>query len=278
MKIINGQEVTAKLSAALRDIARLTGFSEKDVIKSEAGAILKTWAGRTKVAKPAQIELRARRRVLHDMGLTKTSTVGGITINVGTRALAGRVWVRTNGNRGTGRPYKLAGQQSFSGDAFVPMNNHWKNGTWTDIQEAWQDSGSAMKRAMPMAQASAGLARQSVIQIGDDLGIKLESLPGGGISAAGIAKARAAMASDGKRYINGLAQQKEEKEAGRYFVTLIQRLPYWPKMGMDRILAGVLGGRVGLYRRTFADGAYKSIEASARNYPWMKTRLQGLAA
>ena len=271
IKVINGQEVTAKLSAALKDIARMTGFSEKQVTLGEAGAILKTWAGRTKVASPQVIEYRSRKRALHDLGFTKKSGVGGITINTGTRGAAGLVWVQTQGKRG--KPWKLAGKQDPQSLGFAPNNFHWKNGTWIDIQEAIADSAAAIKRENQKGQASAGLARQSVIQIADAAGIDLTRIAGGGISPAGIAKARRAIASDGNSYVNGTASQTEEKEAGRFFITLVNSLPYHAKAGMDATLAGVIAGRTGLYRRTFQNGAYKGIQSAARSYPWIRAQL-----
>jgi len=168
MKIINGPQVTAQLSAGLKDIARLTGFSEKVVTKGEAGAILKTWAGRTKVAKPAQIDYRARKRALHGLGFTKTSEIGGITVNTGTRAQAGRMWVKTAGKRGKG--WKLAGRLDPHTFQFTPANYHWKDKDWIDIKEAAIDSELAIKRETQLGQQSAGLARQSVVQIADKLG------------------------------------------------------------------------------------------------------------
>lgn len=180
IRVINGQEVTAKLSAALKDIARITGFSEKQVTLGEAGAILKTWAGRTKVAGPQVIEYRARKRALHDLDFTKKSGPGGITINTGTRGAVGRMWVETQGKRG--KPWKIAGKLDMQSFGFAPANFHWKKGTWIDIQEAAQTAASGIKRENAKGQASAGLARQSVIQIADAAGIDLARIPGGGIS------------------------------------------------------------------------------------------------
>lgn len=271
MKILNGPEVTAQLSAAMKDIARLTGFSEKDVTKGEAGAILKTWAGRTKVAQTDKIDLRSRRRVLHDLNLTQASAVGDITVNVGTRATAGLVWVKAAGLKGKGRPFRLAGVQGFTGSPFTASNRHWKSQDWTDIQSATQNSQVGLKRAMPLARQSVGLSRQSIIQIADKAGIDLSIIPGGGISPSQVSKARGATASNGRNYQNGTAQQQEE--TGKYSITLINTLPYLDKIGMPRTLAGVIAGRVGLYKRTFTDGAYKGIQSSARNYPWMRVNL-----
>jgi len=274
MKVINGPEVTAKLSAGLKDIARLTGFSEKQVTKGEAGAILKTWAGRTKVATRDKVEYRARKRALHDLGYTKAgrdAAPGAITINTGTRGLAGRLWVKTQGKRG--KPWREAGVMNVKTFGFSPRNFHWKDEDWLSIERALVDSENAIKKATELGKSSAGLARQSVIQIADKLGVDLAKIPGGGISPAGIAKARLAMSSKGQRYINGTASETEEKNAGRYFVTLINSLPYHAKAGLDRTLAGVLAGRVGLYRRVFGNGAFKSIQAASRSYPWMRAYL-----
>lgn len=271
IKAINGAEVTAKLSAALKDISRITGFSERTVTLGEAGAILKTWAGRTKVASKPAIEFRARKRALHDLGFTKKSGVGGITINTGSRGMAGFVWVQTQGKHG--KPWKLAGKQDTQSLGFSPANVHWKNGTWTDIQEAVADSSASIRRRNQEGQQSAGLARQSVVQIADALNIDLAKIPGGGISPSGIAKARQAIASNGKQYTNGTGAQTEEKEAGRYFVTLVNSLPYHAKAGMDSTLAGVIAGRAGLFRKTFQTTAYRGIQSAARNYPWIRAQL-----
>lgn len=274
MKVINGPQVTAQLSAALKDIARLTGFSEKVVTKGEAGAILKTWAGRTKVATRDKVEYRARKRALHGLGYTKAGSgaaPGAITINTGTRGIAGRVWVKTAGKRG--KPWREAGVLNVKTFAFQPRNFHWKDSDWSSINKAVVDSELAIKKATELGAASAGLARQSVVQIADKLQIDLTRIPGGGASPAAIAKARLAMASNGQRYINGTGTETEEKNAGRYFVTLINSLPYHAKAGLDRTLAGVLAGRVGLYRRTFANGAFKSIQGTTRSYPWIRAQL-----
>lgn len=269
MKILNGPEVTAKLSAALKDIARLTGFSERDVTRGEAGAILKTWAGRTKIAQPEQIDVRSRSRVLRTLGLTSATEPGEADINVGIRGPAGLVWMKTRKGK-----FKLAGVQSFDGKKFTPANRHWTEDDWTTIRGATEASAFNLAKAMPLARQSAGLARQSIVQIADMAGINLATIPGGGISPAQVQKARQAVSSTGVKYQNGTAQENRS-QAGSYYLTLINSLPYLNGKGlnMGRTLAFVLAGRVGLYKRTFANGAYKSIQSAAQNYPWMRTNL-----
>lgn len=271
VRIINGPQVAAQMSGAVKEIARMTGFSERQVTLAEAGSILKQWAGRTKMARPDQIDLRTRVKVLHALGLTKSDPAAGrkVTINAGRRGTAGLVYFLTNHKQ---RFFRVGGVQGFDGSAFNAAKGNWDNKTGANIRDAVADSGAALRKAIPMARKSAGLARQSVVQIADDLGIRLENVPGGGASTAAIAKARAAISSSGRYYVNGLAAEHEQ--AGKsYFVTLINRLPYHAKAGLDATLAGVLAGRVGLFRRTFANGAFKSIAAAAHNYPWIKTAL-----
>lgn len=290
IKVLNGPEVAAKMSAALKDIARLTGFSQKVVTKGEAGAILKTWAGRTKVAKADAIDNRTRRRTMRNLGLTSTESVGDITVNSGrNRRAFGQMWVKTqgttrlvNGAVKTYRPWRVAGQFDMNGQTFTPgaggyatgpKQVHWKDDTWAAIMATASAVKLALGKQIPLQRQSAGLARQSVIQIADSAGIRLESVPGGSLSAAGIAKARKAIASDGRRYTNGTSLEKHEHESGRYIITLINSLPYHAKAGLDQTLAGVLAGRVGLFRRTFQTAAYKGVNSAAKNYPWIRARL-----
>lgn len=269
-RIINGPQVAAQLSAAIKDIARLTGFSERQVTLAEAGSVLKQCAGRTKTANPAQIDVRTRVSILRRLGDTRSGqsadSTGMTTINAGRRGIAGLMWVKT------AKTFKIAGVQSFDGQKFTPANRHWKDEDWITIKSTQSGASQFLAKAMPLARQSAGLARQSWVQIADAVGIRLEDVPGGGASPGAIAKARGALNSSGRYYVNGTATEQEQA-AKSYFVTLINRLPYHAKAGLDTVLAGVLAGRVGLYRRTFANGAFKSIAKSAHNYPWMKVFL-----
>src|SRR4051812_18051805 len=95
--ILNADEIAAKFSESIRTIAKLQGFSERTVTLAEVGVVLKTCAGRTKVAKPDAITRAARLRVLRGLGFTKADGPGSVTINAGIRGHAGRVWFRTDG-------------------------------------------------------------------------------------------------------------------------------------------------------------------------------------
>lgn len=274
---LDASKVVKSYGSALRRLSQLTGFDQRAVLLGEAGIILKTWAGRTKVATQAKTDQRSWRHILNKAGLDVTGSggtkVGDITVNAGIRGPFGRVWVRTRSGKsgqygGPGR-FRLAGVISEHGQSFRPMNYHWKNATWTDIQELVEDVAIQARKKIPAGRRAAGLARQSVIQIADALNIDLERVKGGGtLSAQGIAKARAALATNGQRYDNGkgFVSGNEVKSA----VTLINNLPYGTNAGMDRTLLYILNGRQKYFEASYANGAFQTVKGIAKAYPWMR--------
>lgn len=272
---LDASQVMADYSQALRRLAQLTGMDQRQVLLAEAGAILKTWAGRTKVAKTEDADRRTRIAVIGPRGLelSKASEPGDVSVNMGVRGSFGRVWVRSPYKRhhdakaGT-RPYRLAGVIDAKSLSFRPMNYHWKTGTWVDITEAVADVTSKLRSKIPKGRRATGLARQSVIQIADRLGIDLNAVKGGGISAAGIAKARKALATTGIQYQNGTGNS--EGDGIKSTVTLINNLPSGVKQGMDRTLLGIINGRQKFFQQSYAKGAFDTMTRTARAYPWLR--------
>lgn len=265
---LDASQVTRAYSAALRQLARLTGFDQKQVLLGEAGIILKTWAGRTKVATQADADRRSWVHILGKRGLDLGTArePGDISVNIGQRGPFGRVWVRTKKGK-----FRLAGQIDKNSYAFRPMNFHWSRGTWIDIKEAAADVAFQARKKIPKGRRAAGLARQSVVQIADSLGIDLLTVKGGGsLSAAGIAKARAALATTGRAHKNGSGSVLGDRE--KTVVTLINRLPYGIPQKMDRTLLGVMAGRAKFFEKSYAKGAFDSMAQSARAYPWLRIR------
>jgi len=265
----------AKLSIAFRAVAKAARVAGHEILRGEAGIILKECARRTKTTTAAKADQRSALRVLNKKGLDLTGSggtePGDITVNAGWRGPFGRVWVRSPARRrGGGRPFRLAGQISATRFSFKPERYHWKRGTWTDIIEAAADVAYQMRKAIPAGRRAIGLARQSWVQIADSLGIRLEDVKGGGsFSAAGLAKARAAIAATGRRYVNGLSRQEMGARAS---ITLINRYPRNRRMGMDRTLAGVLIGRVRFFHQNLRRGVFASIANTARAYPYLTVR------
>lgn len=258
-----------KLSRAFRAVAAATKRDARPVILAFAGVILKTWAGRTKVATAKRTDERSRAHVVKSLGLTKAGSIGDVTVNAGIKGIFGRVWVKTAGRRGSGRPFRMATQISSDGSTFRwAKNYHWSNKQYADISEATLDVIGRMPKAIDSGRAAIGLARQSVIQIADSLGIDLNRVAGGGsLSAAGIAKARSAIATTGKRYSNGLGT--EENAVAGFFVVLINNYPLAEKLQMDRTLQGVLSGQIKYFEKNIELGVFKSQSAVARAYPFL---------
>lgn len=253
----------------IRSMAKLTGFSEQEITKGIAGRVLKKWAGYTRVAKPAIIERNARLRALRGLELSrgKAGNRGSsITINAGIRGPAGLVWLRTEKKR-----FSLAGRIDPKTGRFIANWRHYRDGDWTDINEAAQDYGIALKRQRKLGKRAAGLARQSVIQIADSIGIDLAKVPGSGISSAGIAKARRAIATDGQPHINGYGT--EQGSGGKYSVRLVNQYPFMIKSNIDAGLRFAMSGEVGYFRKNVSRGVFGSIRNIARAYPWLKVQL-----
>ncbi len=269
--ILNADEIAAKFSESLRAIAKLQGFSEKVVTMAETGVVLKTCVYRTKIAKPDEVSQRARSRVLKNIGLTSGKLT--VSINSGAKGPLGRVWAAVGVDKKTGRSkggtWLLAGQMSDDAQKFTPTKYHLLPRLWFDVRDLTNQFGVEYRRADPIAQKSAGLARQSWVQMADDIGLILEDIPGGPASSQQIAKARRAIASNGRTYQNGIGTEAYEENKS-YFVTLTNRLPYWPKIGLDTMLLSVLAGRAQYFRQNVDKAVFASFEATVRAYPWLK--------
>lgn len=254
----------AAYTRAFRTLHNLPGFDPQAALLAEAGVILKTWAGRTKVATASEVETRARMRALYAKGFTR----GDITINVGRRGQKNLIWHRSSTARSFAkakRGFQLVGRM-VEGGHIVANWYHYRDQDWRDIDNAAIDADRAITEQVRKGERSVGLARQSVVQIADDLGIDLLQVKGGGgLSAAGVAKARAALASSGAAYKNGTGLKGGDR--AKSFVDLLCRLPYAHELGMDRTLAGVLQGRAKFIATTYEKGAFNSFSQVARAFP-----------
>lgn len=257
----DGSRAARAYAQAFRRLAALPGFDHRAVLLAETGSILKTWAGRTKVRSRGQIELNEKVRILRDLDLSGKKGLGGhVTINSGLRSVPGRIWHRTRSGK-----FQLAGQVNGSVSAVRWSNLHFRRGDWIDLKESAEDYMIAARRRLPLARRSAGLARQSVVQIADALGIDLATVRGGGLGGAGLDKARAALASNGRSYRNGFGSVAGDPV--RLHVDILCTLPYGIRIGMDRTLAGVLMGRAAFIQRAYAKGAFDSMRGVARAFP-----------
>jgi hypothetical protein len=258
-------EELRKFTQSGRTIAAAVGTSVELWARAEAGVILKTWAGRTKVATQQSATRRAilqayrlARKVA--FGTRKGETPPGTaSINLGFRgAPANRVWYRTRLNR----KFQPVYQAGFS------PGWHIRSSDWSRVELATLMFRRDVRDMIAAAKKAVGLARQSVVQIADSLGIRLESVKGGGaLSAAGIAKARTALASNRRAYINGYGRQWKKPED--FVLELVNRYPRNVTIGMDATLASVIAGRIKYFERNLAEGTFLSAARAARAYPYL---------
>lgn len=283
-------------AGTLRRMSQLTGFDQRTVLLSFAGVVLKTWAGRTKVATEAGIDRKSRLHAVSSLGYTgkgRNPDRGDVTVNAGFKRTApfGRVWIKVRPGAGRQnwllalgdnftqpggvvRTIGLAKSRKGVGSRVVRgVFNIWPNrpkattAQWINsIATAVDQVTEKVPRSIAKGRRSVGLSRQSVIQIADALGIDLLRVQGGGtLSGAGIAKARAALASSGKSYRNGTGARGGGEV--RAYIDIINRLPYGRKIGLDRTLLGVLAGQNKYFERSYAKGAFDSVRRATLAFP-----------
>lgn len=282
--------MTAAMSATFRRMAALTGFDQRAVLTAEVAVILKTWAGKTKVTTQAQVDRRSKYRAIRGLGYTSAENRGDVTVNAGyKKAPFGRVWIKVRkgnarenfllamgngftepGNAAVGPKGVLKGRSRIVNGVFNKYRPKASATTrqWvSNIVNAVDESKSAVARAEKRGRQSIGFARQSVVQIADSLGIDLLRVPGGGtLSSAGIAKARAALASTGKSYRNGTGRSSGQA-LGSFYIDIKNTLPFGGRIGMDATLRGIISGRTKYFEQSYAKGAFNSQSTACRAYP-----------
>lgn len=257
----------AKLPRALRTIAGAARVSGEEVLRGFAGVILKTCVARTKVAKPEQADFRARyraaKRAFGNLAGNDKNPYG-ISVNTGMRGgIKGLVWFRTRNKK-----FHDVGIIRDTGRIGTIRNRHYRTHDWSRMLAGMEAYADSLALFLPYAKRSVALARQSWVQIADSLGIRLEDAKGGGpLSVAALVKARAAIASNGQAYINGLSRQERDQRG--LMLTLINRYPHKPSMGLDATLRGALIGQVRYFERNWRLGVFGSIAQTARAYPFL---------
>lgn len=261
---------TRNYNRALAAMEKLTGFDCNQILRAEAGIILKTCASRTKVTKTENLRDGARVRSLRGLGLTR----GKVTINAGIKATYGRVWMETEpAKKGIfGLGASRAKYQLIYGDNFSKNPRHITSKDFREVSQKMRQAKTVIAKGVREARKTAALARNSWIQIADRLGIRLESVQGGGsISASAIAKARGAEAKNQAQTRNGRGRM--DQTVGRTIITLINRLPYGKDIGLDSMLKTVMAGRAIYFSRLVKKGFDGSLQAVTKSLPGWTVKL-----
>jgi hypothetical protein len=271
----------AKLPTALRAIAGAAGASALDVLRGEAGVILKACAAGTSIATADRADKRSRLRYLRDQQLTGRNGMMPVTVTAGAKKGSeyGRVFLRT----ATGG-WRRTHDAVFRPVAGIPSSgrkkpgDHYREHDWLLLRSTIATVRGGITAARTAGRKTIGLGRQSWVQIADTLGIRLEDVRGGSffgksISGSAIAKARAAVASNGQSYSNGLGTL--ERTQYETIITLLNRYPAGHRTGMDRILQSAIVSRVRYFEKNMELGVFNAIEKTVRAYPYLQVLSRG---
>lgn len=257
----------SKFNAFITEMTRAIPASRREVIRAETGSILKAWVLRTKVAKARHLKFRGtkaavrlgRRFVYGGSGKGSELKPGEAWFTMGRGSTpVGRVWLRNKNSprsffllRGPGAPKQVLLTKKRGGRSSL----------------LYRVTRGVMPAEKKAALGSAGISRQSIVQIGDALGIRIEAVPGGRNATAAVAKARRAIASDGRVYPNGVGSEVQGEHT--FFTKLVNSTPWGrnPRIQMDVTLALVMKGRMNYFRRNVAAGVFGDIKKIAEAYP-----------
>lgn len=267
---------TLRADAAFKRLAAFMPTEVKEVIKGEAGAILKKCFKSTDVATAETVTIRERLNILMNMGQRRSPDDERVSLNIGKRGPYGRVYrviPQPEHKRGS---HARSIQQTHA-DNFVPLNRHYRADTWHDITRYISKFRAEEARKVPLAVRARGLTAQSWLQIADAAGIDLEKVKGGGrISKEKMKLAREAMASDGRRYTNGAS--KDGGTGKKYEITLMNMIPWSRAAKLDTMLAAAVMGRVRYFEKNLEKGVFDSISKMLKAYPNIRiTPPAGLA-
>ncbi len=249
----------SKFTQAGNAIAQAAGVTLEQWAEAEAPQILGGWVALVKAQTVEQAETRGRTRVLRKLGLTR----GAETINSGLRGPEGRVWVKTRRGK-----YQLAGVVGHNAGPFVPTRHKLAAGEWggaVDSVQAYQAEAGVIAKA----KRTIGLARQSIVQIGDMLGYALERIAGG-LPAGDIAQARNAIAGDGQTYQNGFGIR--QKSGNTFSLEFVNRYPNLHQAKIDSALAQVVGGRIELMEHALGGRLGTAAQRVAASFPYLQVR------
>lgn len=257
-----------KFHDAGRAIAQAANVGLEDWARGAAGVVLRDWTSNVPLVNPKRIDDRARGRVNLELGISRkqNQSFSGnpyqITVNTGGRK--GRpeiVWTRNEKTK----KWQIAG--TASGGAFVPANRHWTDAMWAKISAGASKFAGLAPEFITRGHSAAGLARQSVIQIADALGIALETVKGGRLGAEGIAQARSAVASNGKTYQNGTGTYRKTDTS--FEIEMVDRYSRNKEAKVAEALELAVATQVVQFKTNMINGVFASVAKTVKAYPYL---------
>lgn len=262
-------EELRKFTDAGRAISDAAGVAFEDWARGASGVILKEWTANIAVPPTARIEDRARGRANLHLGISRSQNPSfsgnqyQISVNTGGRkGQPGVVWTRTKK-----RKWQVVG--NVANGTFIPANRHFTAEKWGLMNAGAQRIAQLAPELIAAGKSAAGLARQSVIQIADALGIALETVRGGiGIGADGIAKARAAVASDGRIYQNGTGTHTKTGTA--FEIEMIDSYSRNREAKVQEALETAIRLQTLEFERNLSAKVFDSARKTAKAYPYLE--------
>lgn len=226
---LKGRLDTTNFNAAMRELSKRTKLTLTQVMRAEAGSVLTAAAKRTKETKAKTINDYFRRNTPNEGNKNATA------------------------KSGNARFYKIPGVAGSKG----LRGFHWriKNDEWTRYQ-------ANQKRKRQELLRRRGLSRQSILNMADTLGIK--------INEQGLSQARKALYRGRKRSHASRGVQMQMNK-NRLVIRLENYTPGIRGSRMNAAFKKSIAGRVGYLRRNIKHGVFDSMQKVARAYPGLKT-------
>jgi hypothetical protein len=255
-----------KFAAAGNAIATSVGTTFENWAMGEAAIICKQWMAHTPIADPAKVLLGSRSRATRKARIS-TLTAFNMTANTGRRGgKIGRIWRRTANGK-----FQIVGDVDDAG-AFSPENKHYNGRTWSAINRNASNYGSILPGIIKASQGAIGLARQSILQIADSLGMAMDAAGGGGVSFNNeeLGKIRSAKASDGRFHLNGYSIKS--KSNNNFSVTLVNRYPRIQESRIDVALEEVVNQRMAYQESTLGLLMEQDAKKLQQAYPYLSIK------
>jgi hypothetical protein len=249
---------TTGIMGMFRDLSRMSGRDLADVTRDQAGKILETAIRYTPMAKMKVARETAQRTVRRRFNTYGAGDVGTAARNnyprISISQKRGKVWWVDKNEDGLRVFYLMNGSRKWSDERWGKY--------LAEENDRINDLAMALETADKRAIGAIGLARQSWVQIADSLGIPLRFTSEGRI--------RSAIASTGRRYINGRGTETTGQNS--FIIELINDHPILvDKLGG----AGILQRAVSTRRRAFdidmKKGVFNNIELRVKRYPGIYT-------
>lgn len=219
----NEKVKTAQLNAMFEQLSTLSATPHEKVVKSEVGSILEKTLANTKVASVSRI--RNRYKDFVPMGQNAYSPAR----------------TRRSGN-------------VIGSNLIYYMQNRYPNALWSRLN-------ARRVQLINRARAARGLARQSWLQIANELGIKINAP---GYVATAIAKT-------GKTYKNVTTSTKVSKN--KIEIRISNGQPTVNATGGARALQRAIQGRIKFFEKNASLSVFADIKKIAKAYPGLKIKI-----